>query len=145
MNITRLEDRKTIHNLPIDSNNVPENKYLNLMIELAELVNVIDGVNTGEEKGLISREMVLSQYVEGIESILLLGEEFGFKTEWLEDYSHQKVSGELSNHLIQVLEAFVLFRVKKSVVMYKALFIQYIQLGKLLGFELEEIAENSNE
>ena len=141
MNITQLDDQMIIHNQSIDSDNVLENKYLNLMIVLAKLVNVIDGVHTGEEKGLISREMVLSQYVEGIESILLLGEEFGFKTEWLEDYSQQKISGELSNHLIQVLEALVLFRVKKSVVMYKALFIQYIQLGKLLGLELEEIVE----
>ena len=85
MNITRLDDLTTIHNQSLDSDNVLENKYLNLMFVLAKLVNVIDGVNTGEEKGLISREMVLSQYVEGIESILLLGEEFGFKTEWLED------------------------------------------------------------
>ena len=141
MNKTQLDDLTIIHNQSIDSDHALENKYLNLMIVLAKLVNVIDGVHTGEEKGLISREMVLSQYVEGIESILLLGEEFGFKTEWLEDYSQQKISGELSNHLIQVLEALVLFRVKKSVVMYKALFIQYIQLGKLLGFELEEIVE----
>ena len=96
------------------------------------------------EKDSNSREKVISQYVEGIQSILLLGEEFGFKTEWLEDYAHQKVSGELSNHLMQVLEAIVLLRVKKSVVMYKALFMQYLQLGKLLGVEFEEIAEKFN-
>ena len=141
MNITLLEDRKTIHNPPIDNNDVPENKYLNLMIEMAELVNVIDKHEKDKEKSSNSREMVLLQYVEGIQSILLLGEEFGFKTEWLEDYAHQKVNGELSNHLLQVLEAVVLLRVKKSVVMYKALFMQYLQLGKLLGLEYEEIAE----
>ena len=137
MNITILEDRKTIHDPPIDSNDVHENKYFNLMIAMAELVNVIDK----QEK---DREKVILQYVEGIQSILLLGEEFGFKTEWLEDYAHQKVSGELSNHLMQVLEAIVLLRVKKSVVMYKALFMQYLQLGKLLGVEFEEIAEKFN-
>ena len=141
MNITLLEDRKTIHNPPIDNNDVPENKYLNLMIEMAELVNVIDKHEKDKEKSSNSREMVLLQYVEGIQSILLLGEEFGFKTEWLEDYAYQKVNGELSNHLLQVLEAVVLLRVKKSVVMYKALFMQYLQLGKLLGLEYEEIAE----
>jgi len=144
MNITILEDQKTIHDPPIDSNDVHENKYFNLMIAMAELVNVIDKQEKDREKDSNSREKVISQYVEGIQSILLLGEEFGFKTEWLEDYAHQKVSGELSNHLMQVLEAIVLLRVKKSVVMYKALFMQYLQLGKLLGVEFEEIAEKFN-
>ena len=141
MNITKLDDPRIIHDQPIDSDHVLVNKYLNLLIVLAKLANVIDRVQNDEEKGSNSREMVLSHYVSGIQSILLLGEEFGFKAEWEEDYLHQKVSGELSNHLMQVLEAVMLFRVKRSVVMYKALFMQYLQLGKLLGFELEEISE----
>lgn len=142
MNITKITDVKTVRNQPIDHKDVSEYKYLHIMIVLAKLADVIERVQKGEGKGSISRETILAEYVAGIQSILILGEDLGFETEWLDDYSHLKVSGELSNHLMQVLEAVVLFRVKKSAVLYKALLMQYLQLGNMLGFELEEIAES---
>ncbi|MBD3108360.1 hypothetical protein IEO70_08270 [Bacillus sp. AGMB 02131] len=143
MHITKIEDLKTLHHQSLDlGNEVLENRYLHIMIVLANLANTMTSLES-EENTAVLRTELLSQYKEGIQSILLLGEECGFEAEWMEDYPHIKVNGDLSTHLMQLLEAIALFRVKKSAIMYKALLSQYLQLGKMLGIELEDITIES--
>lgn len=143
MNVTKIDDLKLHHQSLEQIDDVSENKYLHLMIVLANMANVTNELQNGENHAPISREALLSQYRSGLHSILILGEESGFEADWVEDYPHLKVNGELSNHLMQILEAVVLLRVKKSTVIYKALLTQYLQVGKMLSFELADIIDDS--
>ncbi|MGN1385507.1 MAG: hypothetical protein ACI4XS_02785 [Bacillus sp. (in: firmicutes)] len=143
MNVTKIDDLKLHHQSLELIDDVPENKYLHLMIVLANMANATNELQNDENHASISREALLSQYRSGLQSILILGEESGFEADWVEDYPHLKVNGELSNHLMQILEAVVLLRVKKSTVIYKALLTQYLQVGKMLSFELADIIDDS--
>lgn len=142
---TRIEKMTEFHNEPInvkqsmDVGVIAENKYLNIMMVLAKLVDETISLPASEE---LYRDVILAEYVEGIQFILQLGEECGFENDLIEEYAQLRANGEISNQFMQVLEAVLLFRIKKSAIMYRALFYQYLQLGKLLNITLEEIEQS---
>ena len=75
MHITKIDELKTLHNQSLDlGNEVLENRYLRIMIVLANLANKMT-ILEREENTAVLRTELLSQYKEGIQSILLLGEE----------------------------------------------------------------------
>ncbi|MFS0780644.1 dUTP diphosphatase [Bacillus sp. 1P06AnD] len=116
-------------------------KFLALLVELGELANATRCFKYWSATEPESKQRILKEYADGIQSILSLGIEFGFDSRKYVDGSYYSGEKELTSQFLHVFEAVHLFKVKRSFDMYKILFYKYLHLGMLLGFSSKDIEE----
>ena len=113
-----------------------DQKYLALLVELGELANETRCFKFWSTQHKSSTEEILEEYVDGLHFILSLGIEMGY-------YFFPKNTVSTSLHETEqfnkVFEACVNFKKDKSEESYNHLFINFLQLGQILGFNEKEI------
>lgn len=123
------------HNLS-DKKDFFQEKYLALLVELGELANETRCFKFWSTKSRSEREVILDEYVDGIHFLLSLGieKDYYFSLTEIEEISFTET--EQFNY---VFEACVMFKQDTTKANYDKLFINFLQLGQLLGFNAKDI------
>ncbi|GAB4075019.1 dUTP diphosphatase [Barrientosiimonas marina] len=107
-------------------------KYLALLVELGELANETRCFKFWSTKPKNEQSVILEEYVDGIHFILSLGLEKGYRFDAREvEPANTNVTGQFT----LVYSDCVAFYQEPGEAAYKQLFVRFIQLGKLLGFD----------
>lgn len=135
----RLNKRiRTEHHL--ENENLLIEQIVALEVELGELANETRCFKYWSQKPPAPREVILEEYVDGLHFILSLGIEMGFHHEELNlDLDHQETS--LVEQFQIVFDKVSELNKKRNLHSYEQLFSAFLQLGRLLGFEKEEMTE----
>jgi len=132
-------DEHIVENHHLHHENLLEEKYLALLVELGELANETRCFKFWSTKEASAREKILEEYVDGIHFILSLGIEKGYRfTENPETIATKKTTS-LTAQFNDVFQAIVHFRKNPSEQNYGHLFTQFLQLGQMLQFSSDHI------
>ncbi|EIT84419.1 hypothetical protein A374_15484 [Fictibacillus macauensis ZFHKF-1] len=113
-----------------------EKRLLALAVELGELANETRCFKYWSLKSPSSRDVIIEEYVDGLHFVLSVGLDLGYtNVKPLKKASETDVTGQflLLYGLIDKL------RTQTEEVVYTSLFSEFLRLGELLGFTLEEI------
>lgn len=123
------------HNLSAEED-LFQHRYLALLVELGELANETRCFKFWSTKSKSETEIILDEYVDGIHFILSLGleKDYYFSLTEIEDISFSE-----TEQFNRVFAAAVQFKQQTTKENYDNLFINYLQLGQLLGFQAEHI------
>ncbi|WP_163143747.1 dUTP diphosphatase [Bacillus sp. 22-7] len=113
-------------------------KVLALIVELGELANETRSFKFWSIKPASPKEKIVEEYVDGIHFILSLGIECGFDRETIYSIGHE-TEKSISDQLLEVYELICEFRNSRTLCDYRAVFLAYLQLGKMLGFTPADI------
>lgn len=117
-----------------------EQKTLSFLIKLGTLANIADCCHYGDaKKEAAPKTKLMEEYVAGFRFILSIGIESEFQTEASNEVRIYIPEKDLTKQFLYVFEAASLFRVKKSLEIYKVFYLNYLHLGTLLGFSGEEV------
>ncbi|RFU65951.1 dUTP diphosphatase [Peribacillus glennii] len=128
---------ETSHGL--EKEDLVERKVLALLVELGELANETRCFKFWSVKGPSAEETILEEYVDGIHFILSLGIVRSFQeavTDWDSEESTQK---ELTGQFLVLYDAINTYRMKQTREAYRRLFMEYINLGGMLGFGADKV------
>ncbi|MGX1263481.1 dimeric dUTPase (all-alpha-NTP-PPase superfamily) [Rossellomorea marisflavi] len=116
-----------------------DKKILALLVELGELANETRCFKFWSKKAPSEQEVILEEYVDGIHFILSLGIEIGISSI---DEPEVLEEGDPTEEFLKVYSEVNRFSEERSVENLLALFQQFLQLGRILGFKLEDILES---
>lgn len=118
-----------------DQNDLFRKKHLALLVELGELANETRCFKFWSTKARSPKPIILEEFVDGVHFILSLGLVKGLR------FSSQVEEPGLdeTDQFNKVFEASMSFKSKPTQDHYNELFINFLQLGKLLGFSEEDI------
>lgn len=110
-------------------------RHLALLVELGELANETRCFKFWSNKPRSSKQIILEEFVDGVHFILSLGLVKGltFSAEV------EEATLDETDQFNKVFESSILFKNKPTQVHYNELFISFLQLGKLLGFDEADI------
>lgn len=112
-------------------------KYLALLVELGELANETRTFKFWSTKNRNDPSAILEEYVDGLHFILSLGIDKGYYFNGSVEKNPNKISEtDQFNALFGQCVAFKNLQSKEN---YQELFIQFLRLGNLLGFNETEI------
>ncbi|UOQ94092.1 dUTP diphosphatase [Halobacillus shinanisalinarum] len=117
--------------------NVVDHKIVALLVEISELANETRCFKFWSTKPASEKDVVLEEYVDGLHFILSLGLDLGFR------YQTSPLN-EVTNETQAFLSIFTTvenFKRKKDKASYTELFTAFLSLGKILGFQEEELQE----
>lgn len=114
-----------------------DKKIMALLVELGELANETRCFKFWSKKPSADRNVVLEEYVDGIHFILSIGLELKIEDE-LELHIIEE-SRDLVEQFHRVFSSITQFRENIIIENYHKVFNEYILLGKLLGFQLDDI------
>lgn len=129
------------HNLSADED-LFSKRYLALLVELGELANETRCFKFWSTKPSSEREVVLDEYVDGIHFLLSLGLEKKYYFSEVDIKGVICTETEQFNNVFAAATAFNQDRTKEN---YDQLFITFLQLGQLLGFQAEDIQAAYNQ
>lgn len=121
--------------------NLIQEQILALEVELGELANETRCFKYWSHKPPAPQSVILEEYVDGLHFILSLGLEMNFNNSGL----NLVTTLENENNLIQqfqlVYDQITEFNHSKSFESYENLFVDFLQLGRKLGFEEVEVEQ----
>lgn len=115
-----------------------QEKYLALLVELGELANETRCFKFWSTKSRNKKEVILEEYVDNIHFILSIGIEKGFEIESIPFDNSKLTETEQFNVVFQKC---VLFYNDPTRENYIQLFRSFLQLGNMLGFNEKDIQE----
>jgi dimeric dUTPase (all-alpha-NTP-PPase superfamily) len=115
-----------------------QEKYLALLVELGELANETRCFKFWSTKQKSADSVILEEYVDGLHFILSLGIKKDLRFNSSEKTTNQKRETEKFN---DVFEACVTFKSNPNQQQYQHLFTTFLQLGDKLGFSEQAIQE----
>lgn len=115
-----------------------EAKYVALLVELGELANETRCFKFWSKKPGSDISIILEEYVDNLHFILSLGIEKGYS---FGGKVLENVTISQTEQFTNTFAACVHFKEEPTKHNYEQLFIQYLQLGKLLGINEVEIQE----
>ncbi|WP_156291416.1 dUTP diphosphatase [Oceanobacillus salinisoli] len=115
-----------------------QEKYLALLVELGELANETRCFKFWSKKPRNDASVILEEYVDGLHFILSLGLEKGYRYDSKELGEHTVSETKQFN---EVFKACTEFYNDTSQSNYESLFLKYLQLGKLLGYNESDIQD----
>lgn len=124
------------HNL-MDQNLFQE-KYLALLVELGELANETRCFKFWSTKPRNKKEVILEEYVDNIHFILSIGIEKGYI---FESISFEKSKLKETEQFNDVFKSCVTFYNDPTRENYIQMFQSYLQLGNMLGFNEKDIQD----
>ncbi|MGD7047733.1 dUTPase [Rossellomorea marisflavi] len=113
-----------------------DKKILALLVELGELANETRCFKFWSKKAPSEQEVILEEYVDGIHFILSLGIDIGIRSI---DEPEVLEEGDPTEEFLKVYSEVNRFSEERSIENLLALFQQFLQLGRVLGFESEDI------
>ncbi|MDW4527611.1 dUTP diphosphatase [Rossellomorea marisflavi] len=113
-----------------------DKKILALLVELGELANETRCFKFWSKKAPSDQAVILEEYVDGIHFILSLGIEIGIRSI---DEPEVLEEGDPTEEFLKVYSEVNRFSEERSIENLLALFQQFLQLGRVLGFKSEDI------
>ena len=113
-----------------------DKKILALLVELGELANETRCFKFWSKKAPSEQEVILEEYVDGIHFILSLGIDIGIRSI---DEPEVLEEGDPTEEFLKVYSEVNRFSEERSIENLLALFQQFLQLGRVLGFKSEDI------
>ncbi|NSL51533.1 dUTP diphosphatase [Calidifontibacillus erzurumensis] len=129
---TRIEKEHGLEN-----QDLMDKKILALLVELGELANETRCFKYWSKKPAAKREVILEEYVDGIHFILSIGLNLAIEDQL--QLVEQTEKRDLVQQFHYVFDSIAAFRKEINMKNYQSIFAEYILLGKLLGFSVEEI------
>ncbi|MEW9675472.1 dUTP diphosphatase [Lentibacillus sp. L22] len=129
-------DQYIENNQGITGKDLFSEKVLALLVEIGELANETRCFKFWSKKPKSDKEIILAEYVDGLHFMMSLGLDSGYQ------YETQPIEPVMNTETEQfnlVFEACVLFNQDPSLANYHHMFVTYLQLGKKLGFDEEDI------
>jgi dimeric dUTPase (all-alpha-NTP-PPase superfamily) len=114
-----------------------ERKLLALLVELGELANETRCFKFWSVKPPSKEEVILEEYVDGLHFLLSIGLELNMTD--LPKFHVLDASDRLTEQFLTIFDEASSFKDSLSVESYLRLFKYYLQLGKSLGFSMEQI------
>lgn len=114
-------------------------KYLALLVELGELANETRCFKYWSNKKRSADETILDEYVDGVHFLLSIGLEKSYR------YTGEEVQITETSQTKQFNNIFTEaahFKNDPSLERYITLFLEYLKLGKILGYSEAEIQES---
>ena len=125
-------------NNDLENTDVFEAKYLALLVELGELANETRCFKFWSKKSGNDAAVILEEFVDNLHFILSLGIEKGYR---FNGSVLQDITVTQTEQFANTFAACVHFKQEPTKHNYEQLFIHYLQLGSLLGFNEAEIQE----
>ncbi|WP_188453452.1 dUTP diphosphatase [Virgibacillus oceani] len=125
-------DKYIENNQGVTGENLFEEKYLALLVELGELANETRCFKFWSSKPKSDQEVILAEYVDGVHFILSLGLDKGHICHTKSSNATINTETEQFNHVFDMCAA---YKHDPSQSNYEKMFNSYIQLGNLLGFD----------
>lgn len=130
----RISEEHGLHN-----EDLMEKKLLALFVELGELANETRCFKFWSKKSAAPQHTILEEYVDGIHFILSIGLELKADDSLDIDLQiKEKTIVQQFNFLFNVISA---FQKSPSLINYQQVFKEYLSLGELLGFTVDQIEE----
>ncbi|MFC0270247.1 dUTP diphosphatase [Metabacillus herbersteinensis] len=121
----------------LESESLIDRKILALLVEVAELANETRCFKFWSLKEPSAIEVILEEYVDGIHFILSLGLELEVCREL--QIKPELIDCNLNEQFLTVFQTITIFQSNISLENYRQVIIEYLLLGKLLGFSEEDI------
>lgn len=131
-------DQYIIENHHLENEDLFQERFLALLVELGELANETRCFKYWSEKEASPTSVILEEYVDNIHFLLSLGLEKGFQ---FSDVSLPELEANITAtaQFNQVFQKALTFFTKPTETAYIALFQAYLQLANILGFSVEDI------
>ncbi|WP_044893444.1 dUTP diphosphatase [Bacillus alveayuensis] len=128
----RIETQHKLH-----QERLMERKILALLVEIGELANETRCFKFWSVKPPSKEEVILEEYVDGLHFLLSIGLELNMTD--LPTFHVLDASDRLTEQFLTIFDEASSFKDSLSVESYLRLFKYYLQLGKSLGFSMEQI------
>lgn len=125
-------------NHELESDNLFEEKFLALLVELGELANETRCFKFWSTKGKSDKAIVLEEYVDNIHFLLSIGLEKGYEFSKIDASTTYLKETEEFNHVYAKCLNFYQDQTREK---YLDMFGEYLCLGELLGFSEEDIMQ----
>lgn len=126
------------HNL--QSENLIDRKILALLVELGELANETRCFKFWSKRPSSSEQVVLEEFVDGLHFILSLGIAFGFGRDSLH-IENKQLGRTAVDQFLEIYKTISSLQHNPTQAIYEKLFIEYIELGQILGFSFEQVMQ----
>lgn len=131
-------DNRILQQRGLDNKSLTSKKILALQVEIAELANETRCFKFWSDKGPSNKSIILEEYVDCLHFILTLGLEKQFNDIEVEIRDLQyDITAQFLNLYVDIND----FIVSSSRDHYLTLFEDFLNLGKSLGFSIDEIEE----
>lgn len=120
----------------LQSENLIDRKILALLVELGELANETRCFKFWSLKGPSDQETILTEYVDGIHFILSLANDHGYKLIVPEEFA---IESEVVQQFLFLYQSISQLQNTMTLEGFQKMFIEYLRLGKMLGFSSEDI------
>ena len=129
-------DNYIANNHELKGKDLYHERHLAFLVELGELANETRCFKFWSTKKPSAREVILAEYVDGIHFLLSIGLEKGYRYDGREAVGTENEQTKQFNHVFTVAAAFNQHTEEEG---YVRLFREFIHLGKVLGFNEEDI------
>lgn len=127
---------RTEHHL--EDEDLLSEQILALEVELGELANETRCFKYWSQKPPADRDVILEEYVDGLHFILSIGLELEFNKNPL-NFEYHREETSLVNQFQAVFDKITDLNKERSFACYEQLFREFLHLGRLLGFQNDEI------
>lgn len=122
----------------LQDENLYEKRLLALLVELGELANETRCFKYWSLKPPASKQVILEEYVDGLHFVLSIGLDHGLHNcESKTAASSDSVTGQF----LSIYRLSGQLQAAKDINLFHELFSEYLGLGELLGFTVEEIKD----
>ncbi|WP_085523154.1 dUTP diphosphatase [Tuberibacillus sp. Marseille-P3662] len=132
-------DQSIVHQHQLSGQDLSQDKFLALLVELGELANETRCFKFWSLKGPSDHETILMEYVDGFHFLLSLGLDFGFDMPAELVTSEQPSPKSQTAAFLQVYAAVDQLKNDVNFLHYQQLFAAYLALGDSLTFSFADI------
>lgn len=129
-------DKYIAENHDLKHKDVFEEKFLALLVELGELANETRCFKFWSKKAPSEKQIILEEYVDNIHFLLSIGLEKGYTFSEIDPSITYLTHTEEFNHVFVRCVTFYQDQTEEN---YLQMFKEFLRLGKLLGFEEDDI------
>ncbi|WP_314728291.1 dUTP diphosphatase [Bacillus sp. Marseille-Q3570] len=134
-------DRRIESERGLENTDLLDKKILALLVEIGELANETRCFKFWSSKPPSSKDIILEEYVDGVHFLLSIGLILPFE---VPERVHipANFEGETINAFLKVYESVATFKNnREDINNYNQLMEDYLMIGRILGFTIEEIQD----
>lgn len=142
----KVLDERIVLEHGLEGKDLEENKILALLVEICELANETRCFKHWSTKGPSKQMVLLEEYVDSLHFFLSIANGYQYDIDLLYD-TYQKIFAQeaelpsLVTAFKEVMDRILLMEKKKDPYHFIAAFSAYLNIGKLLGFNWDQIED----
>nr|WP_295970769.1 dUTP diphosphatase [uncultured Bacillus sp.] len=140
----KVLDERIVKEHGLEGKDLEENKILALLVEICELANETRCFKHWSTKGPSEQSVLLEEYVDSLHFFLSMAIGYQYEVDrlyeaYLKDFREKQKDLNLVSAFNDIMDKILSMAKKKDPYHFISAFAAYLNLGKLLGFEWEEI------